>query len=148
LLYVVCHYLCSGMRIWKVAKTTYINFIDCTHNLTSQNVNRYDGEEAIQTDSLETICPTRWLTRLSAVVLHIAIASPILELRIAKKIIARLINEIILLRSEIPSGMCAKLRTAAASNNRDHASQSLLLVLARAMHTYFCSNKQMNKLFW
>ena len=26
-----------------------------------------------------------------------------------------------LLRSEIPSGMCAKLRTVAASNNRDHA---------------------------
>ena len=25
------------------------------------------------------------------------------------------------LRSEIPSGMCAKLRTVAASNNRDHA---------------------------
>jgi len=31
----------------------------------------------------------------------------------------------ILLRSEIPSGMCSKLRTAAASNNGDHASQSL-----------------------
>jgi len=28
---------------------------------------------------------------------------------------------LILLRSEIPSGMCAKLRTVAASNNRDHA---------------------------
>jgi len=28
------------------------------------------------------------------------------------------------MRSEIPSGMCAKLRTVAASNNRDHASQS------------------------
>jgi len=27
----------------------------------------------------------------------------------------------ILMRSEIPSSMCAKLRTAAASNNRDHA---------------------------
>ena len=27
----------------------------------------------------------------------------------------------VLLRSEIPSGMCAKLRTVAASNNRDHA---------------------------
>ena len=26
----------------------------------------------------------------------------------------------LLLRSEIPSGMCAKLRTVAASNNRDH----------------------------
>jgi len=37
----------------------------------------------------------------------------------------------LLLRSEIPSGICAKLRTVAASNNRDHASQSLLLLLAR-----------------
>ena len=45
----------------------------------------------------------------------------------------------ILLRSEIPSGMCAKLRTVAASNNRDHASQSLLLLLARATHIYFFS---------
>jgi len=62
----------------------------------------------------------------------------------------------ILMRSEIPTGICAKLRPAAASNNRDHArnlssrtlvnkfnrshvnigrattSQSLLLLLARA----------------
>jgi len=43
------------------------------------------------------------------------------------------------LRSEIPSGMCAKLRIVAASNNRDHASQSLLLLLARATLIYFCS---------
>jgi len=28
-----------------------------------------------------------------------------------------------LLRSEIPIGMCAKLRTAAASNNRDHPTR-------------------------
>jgi len=28
---------------------------------------------------------------------------------------------LVLLRLEIPSGMCAKLRTVAASNNRDHA---------------------------
>jgi len=28
---------------------------------------------------------------------------------------------LVLLRSEISSGMCAKLRTVAASNNRDHA---------------------------
>jgi len=32
--------------------------------------------------------------------------------------------------------MCAKLRTAAASNNRDHGSQSLLLLLARTTHIY------------
>jgi len=31
----------------------------------------------------------------------------------------------ILLRSEIPSGLCAKLRTVAASNNRDHPTRSL-----------------------
>ena len=36
--------------------------------------------------------------------------------------------------------MCTKLRNAAASNNRDHASQSLLLLLARASHIYFCSS--------
>jgi len=64
----------------------------------------------------------------------------------------------VLLRSEILSGMCAKLRIVAASNNRDHdrnlssctlvvtfdrsqvnisrasTSQSLLLLLARATH--------------
>jgi len=39
---------------------------------------------------------------------------------------------IVVMQSKIPSGMCAKLRTVAASNNRDHASQSLLLLLARA----------------
>ena len=68
------------------------------------------------------------------------------------------LTAVVLLRSEIPSGMCAKLRTVAASNNRDHArnlssrtlvikfnrshvnigrattSQSLLLLLARATH--------------
>jgi len=30
-----------------------------------------------------------------------------------------------MLRSESPSGMCAKLHTVSASNNRDHAPQSL-----------------------
>jgi len=34
-------------------------------------------------------------------------------------------SETILLRSENPSGMCAKLRTVAASNNRDHPTRSL-----------------------
>jgi len=32
---------------------------------------------------------------------------------------------LLVLRSEIPSGMCAKLRTMAASNNRDHPTRSL-----------------------
>jgi len=40
----------------------------------------------------------------------------------------------LLLPSEIPSGMCAKLRTVAASNNRVHA-RNLLLLLARATYT-------------
>ena len=35
-----------------------------------------------------------------------------------------------------PSGKCAKLHTVAASNNRDHASQSLLWLLVRATHIY------------
>jgi len=40
----------------------------------------------------------------------------------------------ILLRSEIPSGICAKLRTVAASNNRVHMITLLLLV--RATYLY------------
>jgi len=47
----------------------------------------------------------------------------------------------IFLRSEIPSGMCAKLHTVAASNNRYHVSQSLLLLLAHTTHVYFCSSR-------
>ena len=39
-----------------------------------------------------------------------------------------------------PSGMCAKLRTVAASNNRDHTPRSLLL-LVRATHIYCCSSR-------
>jgi len=34
-----------------------------------------------------------------------------------------------MLRSEIPSGMCAKLRAVAASNNRDHTTRSLYYCL-------------------
>ena len=37
--------------------------------------------------------------------------------------------------------MCAKLRTVTASNNRDHASQSLLLLLARVTYIYCCSSR-------
>jgi len=40
------------------------------------------------------------------------------------------------LRSEIPSGMCAKIRTAAASNNRDHASQSLTIACSHHAHIF------------
>jgi len=39
------------------------------------------------------------------------------------------------LRSGSPSGMCAKLHTAAASNNRDHAPRSLYYCLF-APHIY------------
>jgi len=73
--------------------------------------------------------------------------------------IARIFVWLLVLRSEIPSGMCATLRTVAASNYRDHArnvssrtlvikfsrshvnicrattSLSLLLLLARASYT-------------
>ena len=41
----------------------------------------------------------------------------------------------ILLRSEIPSSMCAKLRTVATSNNRDHPTRSLYYCLF-APHAY------------
>jgi len=76
-----------------------------------------------------------------------------------------------LLRSEILSGMCAKLRTVAASNNRDHArnlslrmlvaafyrshvnigrattSQSLLLFLL-ALHIWWCCSSRTSRSWW
>jgi len=39
------------------------------------------------------------------------------------------------LRSKIPSGKCAKFRTVAASNNRNHTPRSLLL-LVHATYIY------------
>jgi len=51
-----------------------------------------------------------------------------------------LVTNLVLLQWEIPSSMCTKLRIVAASNNRDHASQSLLLLLAHVTHIYFCSS--------
>jgi len=44
-------------------------------------------------------------------------------------------NTFTLLRSESPSGKCAKLRTVAASNNRDHLTRSLYYCLF-APHVY------------
>ena len=44
---------------------------------------------------------------------------------------------VVVLRSEIPSGMCAKLRTVAASNNRDHArnlSSCTLVIMFNRSH--------------
>jgi len=49
-----------------------------------------------------------------------------------------MLDMVVLLRSEIPSGICAKLRTVAASNNRVHMPWSLCNCLF-APHTYFCS---------
>ena len=47
----------------------------------------------------------------------------------------------ILLRSESLSGICAKLHTVPASNNRDHAPQSLYYCLFVA-HTYGCCSSR------
>ena len=44
-------------------------------------------------------------------------------------------SSVVLLRSEIPSGICAKLRTVAASNNRDHPTRSFYYCLF-APHPY------------
>jgi len=46
-----------------------------------------------------------------------------------REVISSARKDILLLRSEIPSGMCAKLRTAAASNNRVHMPWSLYYCL-------------------
>jgi len=53
-------------------------------------------------------------------------------------------NCFLLLRSEIPSGICAKLRTVAASNNRDHARNlsSRTLVI-----TFSCSHANIGRTF-
>jgi len=42
---------------------------------------------------------------------------------------------LIVLRSEILSGMCAKLRTVAAGNNKDHPTRSLSCHLSQAQST-------------
>jgi len=42
----------------------------------------------------------------------------------------------VLLRSESPSGICAKLRTVAASNNRDNAPQSLFAYASHFVQSY------------
>jgi len=42
-----------------------------------------------------------------------------------KKLGPRFRCTLVVLRSESPSGICEKLRTVAASNNRDHAPRSL-----------------------
>jgi len=44
--------------------------------------------------------------------------------------------DFLVLRLKIPSGMCAKLRTLAASNNRDHAPQSLFAYTGRYVESF------------
>jgi len=51
------------------------------------------------------------------------------------------------LRSEIPSGMCAELRTVAASNNRDHPTRSLFYCLF-APHTQWCYSSRTSRSWW
>jgi len=53
-----------------------------------------------------------------------------------------------LLRSEIPSGTCAKLRTVAASNNRVHMPWSLYYCLF-ALHIYvWCCSSRTSRSWW
>ena len=56
-------------------------------------------------------------------------------------------HRIILLRSESLSSMCAKLRIAAASNNRDHAPQSLYHCLF-APRIYGCYSSRTSRSWW
>jgi len=54
----------------------------------------------------------------------------------------------ILLRSESPSGKCAKLRTVAASNNRVHMPRSLYHCLF-ALHIYiYCCSSRTSRSWW
>jgi len=48
---------------------------------------------------------------------------------------------LIVLRSEIPSVKCAELRTAAASNNRDHSTRSLYYCLFAPRILWCCSSR-------
>ena len=51
------------------------------------------------------------------------------------------------LQSEIPSGMCAKLRTVAASNNRDH-THNLSYYCLLALHILWCYSSHTSRLWW
>jgi len=50
------------------------------------------------------------------------------------------------MRSEIPSGMCAKLRTVAASNNGDHA-RNLSYYCLFALHILWCYSSRTSRLW-
>ena len=56
-------------------------------------------------------------------------------------------KKLVMLRSEIASGMCAMLRTVAASNNRDHPMRSLYYCLF-APHTYIFFSLRTSRLWW
>ena len=51
------------------------------------------------------------------------------------------------LRSEIPSSMCAKLRTMAASNNRDHA-RNISYYCLLALHIWWCYSSRTSRSWW
>jgi len=51
------------------------------------------------------------------------------------------------LRSEIPSSMCAKLRTVAASNNRDHA-RNISCYCLLALHILWCYSSRTSCSWW
>jgi len=55
-------------------------------------------------------------------------------------------RHLILLRSEIPSDICAKLRTVAASNNRDHAC-NLSYYCLLALHIW-CYSSRTSRSWW
>jgi len=54
---------------------------------------------------------------------------------------------LLVLRSEIPSGMRAKLRTVAASNNRDHA-RNLSYCCLLALHIWWCYSSRTSRSWW
>jgi len=57
---------------------------------------------------------------------------------------SRLCLRIVVLRSEIPSGMCAKLRIVVASNNRDHARNPSYYCFL-ALHISWCYSSQTSR---
>ena len=49
---------------------------------------------------------------------------------------------VVVLRSESPSGKCAKLHTVAASNNRDHTQRSLSAYASHYIQSFSCQHRQ------
>ena len=61
--------------------------------------------------------------------------------------IRTLMSSLVMLRSEIPSGMCAKLHTVAASNNRDHA-RNLSYYCLLVLHIQWCYSSRTSRSWW